>query len=559
MSNRGQEELLKKVNEDLKQNSTVFKKYQDAQQTALVLKEEEFVKHTTMQLYFYVEPAVGPGQKIKGEDVGDGKQQLNQDQLGQILGSQVTDVKDTFFSSHETTEVLNSKGRLVDTVSSATLSGSTQLLGFQTAMRSIFKGMMLNVMKKASKSELKKDVYVHDAGNGVFIVYSTNNQTSVYSAISTKVFKPANDKIKDYIEGKLNKLDPNVDKEGVMGFNTLPSAIEKKLAGKKFVKFRPNKSMDIGHFYSHGSQLQGLEQAIKRVLPSLPEKDQKKIKELVSEAKATNKTARLNFGIDTEFHFEQNIVLGPGLIFDVKGLVVLSPESSGLNSGWFVREENKAKAELETSVRKIMNASVLLDTEGSKTLRQNLLGVLVEYQVNVVDDKTRGKRILVKAVRKGKKPAKVSTSFKHNKAKFDSGPLTVPTRKKGKKGGINGKPQKVRDVATNLTSITAIINEHLPIYLRANMGKGAANQILNWRSGRFGQSAQLKALVEVKGSRGLMIQGLVSYMRHPYDVFRPGRDQYKPGRDPKLLIDKSIRQIMRDKALSAMSFKSTLG
>ena len=181
---------------------------------------------------------------------------------------------------------------------------------------------------------------------------------------------------------------------------------------------------------------------------------------------------------------------------------------------------------------------------------------MVEYQVGVVDDKTRGMPIRVAAKRK-KKPVKITTKPSFKKAKFDSGPVKIPSRI-GKSRGAR-QPRKVTDVAQNLTNMTAIINEHLPIYLRKNMGKGAANQILNWRTGRFGQSAQLKSLIEVKGTRGMMIQGVISYMRHPYDVFKAGGSQHKIGRDPQKLINKSIRQIMRDKALTAMSFKSTLG
>lgn len=126
--------------------------------------------------------------------------------------------------------------------------------------------------------------------------------------------------------------------------------------------------------------------------------------------------------------------------------------------------------------------------------------------------------------------------------------VKVPTRSGG-----------VADVTSNLVLLKNIINEHLPDYVQKNMGKGAAKEILNYRTGRFAKSAELKTLAQVKGSKSFVLDGLVTYMRNPYDVFRPGGKLHKPGRDPKRIIDKSIRQILKEKALIALSFKSQVG
>ena len=554
MSLIDQQNVLRDIEKDLKQNSPAFKKVQNTAQTAVVFKEEEFVKHCVMQLYFYVEPPTGSGQFFGGKQVGEGRQELTQSQLGQVLGSDVTDVKGTFFSNTETTDVSNKK-----LLSSATLKGSPQLASYEKAMKAIFKTKMLSVVKKAAMpgNMLSKDIFVTDAGNGVFIFYTTENNKNIYNALSTKVFAPTNAAIKQYIQFKLN---PDTVLKSTSGpnagnpFLTKEGELQPNAMITPTVLFNPQKAIDIGHFYSDGSQLQGLEQAIKKATKDLSQKDKAEVSKLIAETKQKNAAARIDFGISTEFVFNHEVELKNGVKFNAEGFVKLSPESSGLNSGWFVVVENKMKDDLEASVKRILTADKLLNTKGSKTLRQNILGVLVDYQVKVVDDKTRGKKATSKASRH-KKPAESSVNFAHKNAKMDSGRVNIPSRKKGSRK----TPDSVNEVAMSLTSMTAIINEHLPMYLQANMGKGAANQVLNWRSGRFGQSAQLKALIEVKGSRGLMIQGLVSYMRHPYDVFRPGHKMYKPGRDPKVLIDKSIRQIMRDKALSALSFKSTLG
>jgi hypothetical protein len=73
------------------------------------------------------------------------------------------------------------------------------------------------------------------------------------------------------------------------------------------------------------------------------------------------------------------------------------------------------------------------------------------------------------------------------------------------------------------------------------MGTGSATRVLNYRTGRFAESAKVEAMSE---SRQGMITAFYSYMRNPYGTFAEGGAQEFPkSRNPKTLIAKSIRQL----------------
>ena len=95
--------------------------------------------------------------------------------------------------------------------------------------------------------------------------------------------------------------------------------------------------------------------------------------------------------------------------------------------------------------------------------------------------------------------------------------------------------------ATNLTSLQNLINANLAEKIKENMGGGSSRTLLNNRTGRLAESAQVERMSE---SRAGMITAFYSYMKNPYATFSAGGRQQDPkSRDPKLLIAKSIREI----------------
>ena len=93
----------------------------------------------------------------------------------------------------------------------------------------------------------------------------------------------------------------------------------------------------------------------------------------------------------------------------------------------------------------------------------------------------------------------------------------------------------------NLGNLLLFINTHLQDVISANMGEGSRKDVLNYRTGRFAQSAKVESLSQ---SREGMISAFYTYMKNPYATFSQGGRQQNPrSRDPKLLIGASIREI----------------
>jgi hypothetical protein len=102
-------------------------------------------------------------------------------------------------------------------------------------------------------------------------------------------------------------------------------------------------------------------------------------------------------------------------------------------------------------------------------------------------------------------------------------------------------PNRQLSVTSNLPMLMMQINSNLHDQIKKNMGTGDRRDVLNYRTGRFAQSARVERLSE---SRQGMITAFYSYMKNPYATFSRGGRQERPyTRDPKLLISKSIREL----------------
>jgi hypothetical protein len=110
------------------------------------------------------------------------------------------------------------------------------------------------------------------------------------------------------------------------------------------------------------------------------------------------------------------------------------------------------------------------------------------------------------------------------------------------------KPPILRDLRGRFTSLNVILqqlNSSLHDRIKANMGTGKRKDILNYRTGRFARSARVERLTQ---SREGMITAFYDYMKYPYATFSQGGEREFPrSRDPKLLIAKSIREIVQER------------
>jgi hypothetical protein len=117
----------------------------------------------------------------------------------------------------------------------------------------------------------------------------------------------------------------------------------------------------------------------------------------------------------------------------------------------------------------------------------------------------------------------------------------ISGKKQTHSNAISGKLNRM----PSLASLQSFINSNLQNVIAANMGSGSEHSILNYRTGRFAASAKVESMSLSKQG---MITAFYTYMKYPYQTFEPGFKQGSPAsRNPKLLISKSVREILATK------------
>ena len=150
-----------------------------------------------------------------------------------------------------------------------------------------------------------------------------------------------------------------------------------------------------------------------------------------------------------------------------------------------------------------------------------------------------------------KSGAKVSNIKKASSSKSSAqskitGKTTASSSKESLKGNkiSVGKKESIPS-ATNWASLINIINRKLPDQVAANMGAPG----LVYRTGRFADSAKV---INVETTREGYPSIVFDYQRNPYDVFdrTKGKSPWNtPARDPRALVDKSVREIVQEMAI----------
>lgn len=147
-----------------------------------------------------------------------------------------------------------------------------------------------------------------------------------------------------------------------------------------------------------------------------------------------------------------------------------------------------------------------------------------------------------------KKPAKIQNySKKANKSEEKE--RTISLIANGTASSVVSPKIKTkaatRSSSTNWSSLIAIINEKLPERVARNMsGPG-----LVFRTGRFAESTKV---VNVQTTKEGYPSIVFDYQRDPYDVFDKtlGRSPWNtPARDPRALVDRSVREIVQEMAI----------
>lgn len=198
------------------------------------------------------------------------------------------------------------------------------------------------------------------------------------------------------------------------------------------------------------------------------------------------------------------------------------------------KAEGKLNTDLQKKLRKALDKLDIVSLEGSDSLKS-----------------ANRKRIIKKVVSpfEGIKNVKVKTEdlkIKGEKSSYkkDITPGSVSKGSKSvykpKKGKINKR--KETSISSSPLSLINQINRELPVQIRKNMQIPA----LQNRTGRFSESAKIVGVVQTP--RGFP-SFQYTYDKYPYQTFEPGYAQGSVERDPRTLINKSIREVAMQYAI----------
>lgn len=235
------------------------------------------------------------------------------------------------------------------------------------------------------------------------------------------------------------------------------------------------------------------------------------------------KARRLNIGMDLVQNYK-----GPNQEMEGQFVVFITPQPEDLNRNILGPLEKEYPKLLERLVNNRIHT--LLDVRGSPSFLE-IIGMIFDAFFVGISGFIKERGLF-----------KVPNSFKH-KASAKSNLTTKPKVNIVKGGAMDGPSapsisKSTKEIPGNLQ---ALLNAQLTSQIRKNMGDGTAIDVLNWRTGRFGHSAAVTAVVRTRKDH-IMI--FYNYMKYPYATFDPGGAQYKSTRrGPRQIIDQSIREL----------------
>lgn len=121
--------------------------------------------------------------------------------------------------------------------------------------------------------------------------------------------------------------------------------------------------------------------------------------------------------------------------------------------------------------------------------------------------------------------------------------VNTPKVPRPKISAVGNRIRSDKGQFANLPRMLGYINSIVHTYVRRNMAMVGGTQLLRYRTGRFSNSVKVLGLAATKTQA---INLTYTYMLYPYQTFEPGFRQGSITRDPRKLIDKSIRMLMKE-------------
>lgn len=202
---------------------------------------------------------------------------------------------------------------------------------------------------------------------------------------------------------------------------------------------------------------------------------------------------------------------------------------------WQTTKENQELAQIErmalSAVRNSFNN--IANLESSTTLNDSIPQVILG---NLAP--TKAKNVTVK----GKKVKEIKEKTSGSSRKKIKSQKSVKVVKDPSSFKKSKKIQEKAKTSSSPFRFVALFNKQLPGTVAKNMGSPA----LNLRTGRFAASTRVvNARVTPQGFTSFDY----TYMKYPYQTFEPGYAQGSVDRDPRKLIERSMREIATEFAL----------
>lgn len=201
-------------------------------------------------------------------------------------------------------------------------------------------------------------------------------------------------------------------------------------------------------------------------------------------------------------------------------------------------DKQKLKKQLKAAIERLQDSTPIKGLKGSDSIeqvktKQAEYAAMSEYekQPNLKTTKAVKPRLKKRSAKASQKKAK-SGAARNNTLPKAAIPKATQRRKRK-------KTQPKRGAASSPLHLIGMINKELPNTVRKNMGPPA----LENQTGRFAESVRVTDITTTK--KGFPSIGY-TYARNPYQVFEDGsgKPPWSNGdRDPRVLIDKSIREI----------------
>ena len=210
-------------------------------------------------------------------------------------------------------------------------------------------------------------------------------------------------------------------------------------------------------------------------------------------------------------------------------------------SGQFAKENQddgtKEQRLLEEMSESFQETLDILNQKGSRSNKEAIEDTIISNFSSKKELKYTGKAKPKKEVRSKSNSGRVNKNFKDTKKVSVAAGAAIPTIRKTK-GQRRGKS----NVSSVPFAMIDVFNKKLPETLKKNM----STPRLNYRTGRFSESVRVTDVVETK--KGYPSFGY-TYQKYPYQTFEPGYAQGSQERDPRKLIDASMREIAAQFAL----------